>query len=173
MTGIRVCRTEDVPAGEVRIHEVHGISIGVFNVDGRFYALLNRCPHRGAPLCRGKITGLVSANRPQEFVMERPGEVVRCPWHGWEFDITDGTSVFNPHRVRARSYPVTTEPDDHITACEGPPDPGAGEGILARGVPSYRTSVESDWVVVHLDRRSAPATATSTPAPTSAAREAP
>jgi len=37
---------------------------------------------------------------------------LRCPWHGWEFDITSGRSIFNPHRVRVRTYAVIVEPDD-------------------------------------------------------------
>lgn len=159
MSGIRVCRTGDVAPGTSHIVEVNGISIGIFNVNGHFYALLNRCPHRGAPLCKGKVTGLVTADHPQEFLMDRSGEVIRCPWHGWEFDILDGKSVFNPHRVRTRSYPVTTEPDDTATAMRAEQaDSGLGEGTAAEGVPSYRTSVESDWVVVHLDRRTDPTT---------------
>lgn len=131
----RVCRTGDLPPETVQILDVNGISVGVYNIKGEFFALRNRCPHRGAPLCKGKVTGLITADHPQEFDLEREGEIVRCPWHGWEFDITTGRSVFNPHRVRARSYPVSTEPDTD-----------------SEGVESYETTVENDWVVVHLGR---------------------
>jgi len=51
-------------------------------------------------------------SKPGEYRWGREGEVLRCPWHGWEFDITSGRSIFNPHRVRVRTYEVTVEPDD-------------------------------------------------------------
>lgn len=148
----RVCRTSELPEGSSRITEANGVSIGVFHIPEGFFALLNRCPHRGAPLCRGVVTGLVTAERPQEWNLEREGEIVRCPWHGWEFDIATGKSVFNPHRVRTRSYPVTTEPDaDEPDSCPANQDADL-PGIYAEGVDSYATTVEDDWVVVHLDR---------------------
>jgi 3-phenylpropionate/trans-cinnamate dioxygenase ferredoxin subunit len=34
---------------------------------------------------------------------------MRCPWHGWEFDIASGRSLFDPDGVRVRNYPVTVE----------------------------------------------------------------
>lgn len=145
--GHRVCRTSELPVGASRIVEIDGRSIGVFHLPTGFYALLNRCPHRGAPLCEGRVTGLVTAPRPQEWELEREGEIVRCPWHGWEFDIATGRSVFNPHRVRTRTYPVTTEPGE-----------SGGEGIDAEGVASFVTTVQDDWVIVHLNR-AAPALA--------------
>jgi|GEM_PF-224996 len=145
--GHRVFRASEVPLGSSRIVDIDGRSIGVFHLPTGFYALLNRCPHRGAPLCLGDVTGLVTAERPQEFGLERKGEIVRCPWHGWEFDITTGRSVFNPHKVRTRTYPVTTEP----ASAEVPENAGA-TGINAEGVESFPTTVEDDWVVVHLGR---------------------
>jgi 3-phenylpropionate/trans-cinnamate dioxygenase ferredoxin subunit len=104
-----VCRRADLPPGERRVVEVGGLSIGVFNVDGRFHALLNRCPHKAAPLCLGVLSPLVVADEPYEYRVDPATYVIRCPWHGWEFDVATGRSVFNPHRVRVRSYPVTLE----------------------------------------------------------------
>ena len=51
-------RVSELPPGERRIVEVDGHLIGVFNVQGRYYALRNRCPHQGAPLCLGAIKGM-------------------------------------------------------------------------------------------------------------------
>jgi 3-phenylpropionate/trans-cinnamate dioxygenase ferredoxin subunit len=47
-----------------------------------------------------------------EFHYEREGEIVRCPWHGWEFDIKTGRSIFNPHKVRTASYPVVVQAEE-------------------------------------------------------------
>ena len=90
--------------------EAEGRSIGVFNVHGAFYALRNSCPHQAAPLCRGAIKGMTLPCQPGEYVWAREGEILRCPWHGWEFDIMTGRSIFNPHRTRVKAYDVTVEP---------------------------------------------------------------
>jgi 3-phenylpropionate/trans-cinnamate dioxygenase ferredoxin subunit len=96
---------EEFPPGSRRIVELDGRSIGVFNVDGRLYALRNRCPHQGAPLCLGPVAPLVIAPCPGSYVAERT-EVIRCPWHGWEFQLADGRSWVDPEGTRVRAYPV-------------------------------------------------------------------
>lgn len=107
----QVCFADELPVGGRRIVEINGRSIGVFNVNDEFYAVRNRCPHKGAPLCRGMVTGLVVGDL-YEFEYQRDGEILRCPWHGWEFDLKTGGSIFNPHKMRVKSYPVSVEPTD-------------------------------------------------------------
>lgn len=126
-----IARVAELPPGERRIVEIDGRSIGVFNVDGRFYALRNTCPHQGAPLCQGSLGGTAAPSRPGEYVWEREGEILTCPWHGWEFDVTTGRSIFNPHRTRVRSYEVRVEPVD------------------AEGVPTFPVTVDDGMVVLH------------------------
>ncbi len=104
-----ICRAEALKPGAVHIVEAEKRSIGIFNINGDFYALRNTCPHKGAPLCRGIITGLAVSDEPLQLQMTRDGEIVRCPWHGWEFDITTGRSVYNPHRMRVKTYDVAVE----------------------------------------------------------------
>jgi nitrite reductase/ring-hydroxylating ferredoxin subunit len=122
----------ELAPGERRVVEVDGRSIGVFNVQGQFYALRNRCPHQGAPLCLGAIKGMALPSKPGEYRWGREGEILRCPWHGWEFDITSGRSIFNPHRMRVRTYEVTVEPDE---------DPA---------VEAYPVTVEDGVIVLHV-----------------------
>ena len=106
--------------------------------NGEFYALINRCPHEGAPLCRGFVlASFAESDRPGEYRLERHGEMLRCPWHGWEFDISTGQSWCHPESVRARTYEVTVEPGE--TLAKGP--------FVAETVP---VSVEQNYVVVEL-----------------------
>ena len=109
-----VGKVSELPPGERKIVEVQGRSIGVFNVHGTYYALRNSCPHQGAPLCLGAITGMAMPSKPGEYVWTREGEILRCPWHGWEFDVTSGRSVCNPHRTRVKTYEVTVEEDESV-----------------------------------------------------------
>jgi 3-phenylpropionate/trans-cinnamate dioxygenase ferredoxin subunit len=109
----RVCAVDELPDGEHRMLRVGRRSIGVFNVRGRFYAFLDRCPHAGAPLCSGRVTGMAVARGPGfNVAWERDHEVLRCPWHAWEFELETGRSVSNP-RIRARIYP-TRVVDGHV-----------------------------------------------------------
>lgn len=87
---------------------VDGRSIGVFNVHGSFYALKNSCIHDQAPVCLGTIGATYLPSAPGEYVRGMESQVLRCPWHGWEFDITTGRSLFDPN-TRLVSYPVTIE----------------------------------------------------------------
>lgn len=107
-----VCPASEIAPGQRRVVEVDGRSIGVFNVDGRFYALRNRCPHRGGALCQGPICGTTLPTRERSFAYGRDGEILRCAWHGWEFEIASGRALADP-RVRARTYDVTVE-DGHV-----------------------------------------------------------
>lgn len=128
-------RAADVPPGGRKLVTIGGLSIGVFNVKGEYYALLNRCAHQGGPLCLGDIKGLAVADVPGEPIWTREGEILRCPWHRWEFDIKTGVAVTDPRRVRVKSYEVSVEPEE-------PSDPPR--------VPAYPVTVESGWLVVHV-----------------------
>src|SRR5438270_2116877 len=75
--------------------------IGVFNVGGTYYALRNLCPHKAGPLCTGRVSGRVVAARPPTMDdagldLVREGEIIRCPWHLWEFDILTGYCLVDP-----------------------------------------------------------------------------
>lgn len=128
---------DEIKVGERKIVEVDGRSIGVFNVNGTYYAIRNRCPHQGAALCKGRVSGTTLPSKPGEYAWGREGEIVSCPWHGWEFDITTGASIFNPHRMKVRAYDVTLEDGSTL----GETDPG---------VETYEVGVEGKYVVVHV-----------------------
>ena len=109
----------------------------MFNLDGAFYALINRCPHQGAALCTGAIVSRLEAPLPGEYRLGSPGSMIRCPWHCWEFDIRTGQSWCDPEDVKARTYNVSVEPGEALA--KGP--------FMAETVP---VSVEQDYVVVTL-----------------------
>jgi 3-phenylpropionate/trans-cinnamate dioxygenase ferredoxin subunit len=104
-----VALASELPAGQRKIVTLEGRAVGVFNVNGKFYALKNNCPHQQAPLCRGTVTGMTLPSAPGEYVYGREGEIIRCPWHGWEFDITTGKSIFDPNKCLVKTYEVTIE----------------------------------------------------------------
>lgn len=97
---------EEFERDRFRIVEVAGRSIGVVHTEKGWFAIRNRCPHQGAPLCRGQVTGTMLPAGPDEFRPGMEGGVVRCPWHGWEFDLETGRSLFGVSRDRTAVYPV-------------------------------------------------------------------
>lgn len=141
----KVCKASELKAGERKIIDAGKKSIGVFNIEGKFYALRNVCPHQMAPLCEGSLSGTTLPGPVGEFNYGHQGCIIRCPWHGWEFNVTNGRSVFNPHKMRVKSYQVTVEKEDGATSKQtisaDDEDPQ---------VETYPVSVEQDWVVVHV-----------------------
>ena len=103
---------DELPPGSRKIVTVAGRSIGIFNVDGELYAVRNQCPHQGAALCAGELFGRLDSARPGDYRYSPEQPLLRCPWHGWEFDLRTGQSWFDPERTRVRSYEVTLAEGD-------------------------------------------------------------
>ena len=147
-----VARVSDLPDGERLIVDLGGRSIGVFNVGGRYYALLNRCPHAGGELCRGELLGLLESDCPGEYRHDPTRKLLACPWHGWEFDLETGRSYFDPVRTRVAPYGVAVEPGDALARrLESGDSRLAGE--LALGpytAETFPISVEDEYLVVTL-----------------------
>jgi nitrite reductase/ring-hydroxylating ferredoxin subunit len=140
-----VAKVEDVPVGGHLVVEVSGREIGLFNIDGEFFALLNRCPHRAGPLCEGEVIRLVVAAKVGEIRLDDRTMVV-CPWHAWEFDIRTGQSYFDPAKMRGRPFPVEVE-----SAAEVGRELAAQSVQLVPGpyvADVIATTVEDDYVVV-------------------------
>jgi nitrite reductase/ring-hydroxylating ferredoxin subunit len=128
---------------------VAGRSVGIFNVGGEFFALRNRCPHAGGPLCEGVLSGFVRSKVPGKYNYERRGEILRCPWHQWEFDVKTGQSWFDPAKMRVRRYETSIEPE--------PSPAGEEEEMATAGLEkgpytaeTYDVSLEEQYVVLEM-----------------------
>jgi nitrite reductase/ring-hydroxylating ferredoxin subunit len=132
-----VAKASDVAPGQSLAINVKGRDIGVFNVGGEYFALANRCPHAGGPLCQGKMVALVQSERPGHYRLTRHQQFLRCPWHGWEFDIRTGQSWCDPKSMQARQFKVSVEPGEALV--KGP--------YVAE---TFTVSVEEDYLVIDL-----------------------
>jgi nitrite reductase/ring-hydroxylating ferredoxin subunit len=93
----------------MRAADAGGVSVVVVRKpDGSFRALRNRCSHHGAPLSKGlfeaRVDGDVAGVKDLSDVL-----IVRCPWHGYEFDVETGRCPADPQRERVKVYEVTVE----------------------------------------------------------------
>ncbi len=95
---VRVAATGDIAPGTGKTIEVNGKEIALFNAGGTFYAIDNTCPHRGGPLGEGELEG----------------KVVTCPWHSWQYDVSNGESLTDDLKVAC--YPVKVEGDAVLLA---------------------------------------------------------
>lgn len=147
-----VARAADIPAGEHRLVEVNGRGIGIYNVGGTFHALLSRCPHQGADLCRGVVAGALSSDGPGHFRLDHDRAFVICPWHGWEFDVETGQSWFDARHTRVRSFDVAVAGGEEIAA---EIERAATEGGRAKGpyvAEKIDVATEDEYVVVSMLR---------------------
>ena len=83
-----VCSESELSPGTARRIEVDGLAIAVFNVDGTHYAIEGTCLHAGGPLHEGSVEGTT----------------LTCPWHEWQFDLTDGSCGL--HRGALKCFPT-------------------------------------------------------------------
>jgi nitrite reductase/ring-hydroxylating ferredoxin subunit len=132
-----VATVSEIPPGQRKLVTVRGRSIAVFNLHGEFYGLFNRCPHQGGPMCEGILTGLIQSSEPGRYEYSRPGEIIRCPWHGWEFDVKTGQSFCDPSKISVRNYPIEVVPGTAVV--EGP--------YVAETLP---VTVEEQYVIVEM-----------------------
>jgi nitrite reductase/ring-hydroxylating ferredoxin subunit len=80
-----VCPVEALPNGSCRrLSLPNGDELAIYNINGEFYATDNFCPHRGAPLSDGMVSG----------------HIVECSWHGWQFDVRTGECLTVKDKVR-------------------------------------------------------------------------
>ena len=140
-----VAAVDEIPPGGRLIVEVAGRSIGVFNVDGEYLAVRNRCPHQGGPLCEGVQIGALHSSGPGEYDYDRPNEIIRCPWHAWEFDLRTGASWLDTEHTRVRAYEVEVVEQAELLQ---PPRPGMLPGpYTAETLP---VSVEGAYLTVEI-----------------------
>jgi nitrite reductase (NADH) small subunit len=96
MAFIRAAKTSEIAPGTIHELEVGGKTIALANVAGKFHAIENTCLHQGGPLGEGELEGAV----------------VTCPWHGWQFDLTNGKIVQNPSVPGLACYEVRVQGDE-------------------------------------------------------------
>lgn len=89
---VSVAQAAEIAEGERKLVRVEGISMGVFHVNGEFYALRNSCLHRGGPVCAGPLIGAV----------------LECPWHGFQYNVTNGELIVDP-RSKLDTFGVHVE----------------------------------------------------------------
>ncbi|NSL51845.1 Rieske (2Fe-2S) protein [Calidifontibacillus erzurumensis] len=109
LNSIVVCPTEELGPGQRKLVIVDGLEIAIVNVEGNLYAFRNRCPHQGVEMGYGSIGGTLLPSEPGEYKYGCDNQIISCPLHGWEFEVSTGKSLHNPEKVSIGSYDVQEE----------------------------------------------------------------
>jgi 3-phenylpropionate/trans-cinnamate dioxygenase ferredoxin subunit len=91
-----VATTDEIKPGERLVVEIGTAWVAIFNVDGRYYAIEDRCTHDDGPLAEGDLRGCI----------------IECPRHGATFDITNGKVLSAPALVDVPTYQVQVVGDE-------------------------------------------------------------
>ena len=92
MKWINIAKAAEIGPGHRIVVQFDGENIAIFNTGKDFYAIDNACPHQGGPLSEGTLAG----------------ELVTCPWHGWQYDLKSGCPITTPN---VRTYPLRLQGD--------------------------------------------------------------
>ena len=139
-----VATAKELPPGTRKLVTVNNREIVVFNIKGEFFGVLNRCPHNGGSLCRGTLTRRISSPEPGVYETPDGAELIRCPWHGLQYDVRTGQSWCDPERARTITYPVRVARGDDLRSAELGTDLVPGP-LVAETV---KVSLEEDYVVI-------------------------
>lgn len=108
-----VADADEIAEGERIVVQIEGKPIGIFNIDNEYYAYLSWCAHQSGPCAEGNITGTEiadfdSENLQTELSYEKEGEILNCPWHGWEYDLKSGECLSRDN-ISLAQFPVSVE----------------------------------------------------------------
>ena len=91
----KVTTSSDITSGGLKTVEMDGRKIVLYNVEGNLYATDGTCPHQGGPLGDGLFEG----------------KIVTCPWHAWQFDVSNGCALYD-EGISVACYQVIVEGTD-------------------------------------------------------------
>lgn len=94
--GVFVGKVSDIPPGQSKQVCLEQVTVAVFNVDGRFFAIKDACPHADYPLYRGKLDG----------------DVVICASHNWQFNVQTGQCLRGNTDIQIRTFPIEIRGDE-------------------------------------------------------------
>lgn len=104
----RIAPVDAFEVGSRVVADVEGREIAVFRLEDGFYALSNHCVHQGGPACEGLLSGTATVDEDGRMGYDHDRQVIACPWHGWEFDVTTGEHLARD-RYRLPTYEVEVE----------------------------------------------------------------
>lgn len=109
-----VCKQSEFEPGQMYTIMKGKVPVIVVCADiGEYYAVRGICPHQGAMLDKGHLTSLTVSEEPGLYSLAKGKEILRCPWHSFDYDVTSGECV-SDQSLRVKTYPVHVEKGDVV-----------------------------------------------------------
>ena len=123
----RIADVDELPEGRVKTATAGTHSVALTHIDGEYFAMANRCPHQGGPLGEGSIE------------KGKDGEcVLRCPWHGWDFDPKTGLPPGGHKDSGQTIYPLDVRDDGIYLGLEtDPPHEATVTDVMAETMTNW------------------------------------
>jgi nitrite reductase (NADH) small subunit len=107
----KIAAVSELPLNKLHTVEIEGRNIAIVRTSAGVFSIGNSCPHMGAPMCKGSIHGTMLPSDPDEYVYGEDAQVIRCPWHGYEFSIRTGESIAGAFHGRVPAYEIEVRDD--------------------------------------------------------------
>lgn len=93
------CPREDLGPGQMVSLTLGSLPVVVLRTaEGELRAFVDRCVHQGARVSRGRLHAGTDGDRAGEYRLVEGQSVIKCPWHGYEYDSRTGAALFDPRR---------------------------------------------------------------------------
>jgi nitrite reductase/ring-hydroxylating ferredoxin subunit len=100
---VAVCRDEELVPGGLAAARIGMLPVVVVRTfDGELHAFVDRCLHQGARLSGGRVLPRPEDPAVGAHRMLDARDVVKCPWHGYEYDVRTGCAVSDRRLVLPR-----------------------------------------------------------------------
>jgi nitrite reductase/ring-hydroxylating ferredoxin subunit len=104
-----ICESSELSPGEMRSAQFGPMPIVVVRTeDGELYGLLDKCLHMGGRLSKGKLLLATNGDTCGHYEEESGRFIVKCPWHGYEYDLRSGATLFDEGK-KLRTFAVREE----------------------------------------------------------------
>jgi len=107
----KIAALSELTLNKLHTVEIEGRNIAIVRTSAGVFSIGNSCPHMGAPMCQGSIHGTMLPSDPDEYVYGEDAQVIRCPWHGYEFSIRTGESIAGAFHGRVPAYEIEVRDD--------------------------------------------------------------
>ena len=109
---VAVGSIDDLVDGQMSIVVAGGKEVGLLRWNDKVFAVLNVCPHRGAPVCAGIVSPATVSQHTGSLELNRERPILACSWHRWEFDVRTGQALYD--KAHLRTYPVSVDADGQV-----------------------------------------------------------
>jgi nitrite reductase/ring-hydroxylating ferredoxin subunit len=132
-----VAKADEIPTGSIKHVEIQGVEYSIINLDGKYYAIGDRCGHMNAPLSRGRISTVQGKS------------VVVCPLHGSTYDVASGRNLTGP--VKSPPADMTAVPQPIIDLLAHSAELAAA--IKVHDLPSFEVERQGDEIRLNTSPR--------------------